>query len=87
MVWDTYLTPYVVSNNACLCLSINANIKQLNKGDFMSVASLKCDKVSNTHNELITGLDRNPRHKAFWIFSFHPVFAGLDPEKKKQISR
>lgn len=44
MVWDTYLTPYVVSNNACLCLSINANIKQLNKGDFMSVASLKCDK-------------------------------------------
>lgn len=64
MVWDTYLTPYGVSNNACLCLSINANIKQLNKGDFMSVASLKCDKVSNTHNELITGLDRNLFHSS-----------------------
>lgn len=47
MVWETYLTPYVVSNNACVCLSINANIKQLNKGNFMSVASLKCNSLKH----------------------------------------
>lgn len=44
-VWDTYLTTYVVSNNGCNnnnnnnIKDINANIKQLCKGDFRAAAS------------------------------------------------
>lgn len=45
-VWDTYLTTDVVSNNANI-KGVNANVKQLSKGDCI-VASQKCDTVSQT---------------------------------------